>query len=106
MQSLFEELGIDPATFEWPQLSLCRGTDTEWYYDEYESDPEIAMAVDEMCLHCPVLRQCYAAGEDGERGVWGGVYWNGAGGHDKARNRHKLEETWRRLERRLGRKIR
>lgn len=99
MSSLLDELGIDPESFEWNDLALCRnieieGPETDAFFDQYESDEEAAKATDQMCLHCPVIRECFFAGSQGQQGVWGGVYWNGAGKPDKNKNSHKTEETW------------
>ena len=100
--SLIEELGLDEDTLTWHQLALCKNMDREDFYDNYESDPQVAKAIDEACLVCPVMKQCAMAGEDGEWGVWGGIYWNGAGKPDKARNSHKSPEVWERIAKKLA----
>lgn len=99
MPSLFDELGLDPDDFEWRDLSLCRnikitGPENDTFFDQYESDTEAAKAADEMCLHCPVISECFFAGSEGQYGVWGGVYWNGSGKPDKNKNSHKTDEVW------------
>jgi hypothetical protein len=99
MSSLFDELGLDPEDFEWRDLALCKAYKIEnaaqdIFFDRYESDPEAAKAADEMCLHCPVISECFFAGANGQYGVWGGVYWNGSGKPDKNKNSHKTEEVW------------
>lgn len=103
MSNLLDELGLDPENFEWQDLSLCSGMATEFFYEKYESDVEFARAVDQVCLHCPVFKQCTLFGmENGEYGVWGGVYWNGAGKPDKNKNSHKTEEDWAEIGRRIN----
>jgi hypothetical protein len=92
--SLLEELGLDPENIEWFQLALCDGMEIVWFYDSYESDQEIAKAVDDHCLHCPVIKECGLRGMNGEYGVWGGIYWAGNGKPDKAKNNHKTPEVW------------
>jgi hypothetical protein len=99
--NLLEELGLDAESIEWTQLSLCRGMETELFYDEYESDPKIACQVDQACLVCPVMAQCGQQGLSGEYGVWGAIYWDGQGKPDKAKNAHKTEEDWKEIRRRL-----
>lgn len=95
MSSLLESLGVDAEEFEWHHLALCQKMPTELFYDKYESDQETAKAVDSICASCPVQRECFFAGsEDGEYGVWGGVYWNGSGKPDKNKNAHKTPEIW------------
>lgn len=99
MSSLFDELGLDPEDFEWRHLSLCRSInmetpDDDVFFDRYESDEEAAKATDQICLHCPVISECFFAGAEGQYGVWGGVYWNGSGKPDKNKNSHKTEDVW------------
>lgn len=100
--SLLEELGIDPEDFTWHSLSLCQNLDPELFYSKYESEEEVARQTDEICLHCPVMKQCGLQGPKGEHGVWGGIYWNGSGKPDKNRNSHKSPETWDRIKKRLS----
>ena len=102
VNELLQELGIDPERFRWEDLSACSGMDTEIFYSAYESDPVIAKAADEMCLHCPVMKMCHAKGEQGQWGLWGGVYWNGSGREDAARSMHKTEEVRKRIAKRLS----
>lgn len=99
--SLIDELGLDPLEIKWQDLALCKNTDPEDFYDQYESDQQIAKQIDEQCLVCPVMKECALMGQKGEWGVWGGVYWNGAGKQDKARNDHKTPEVWERITKRI-----
>lgn len=92
--SLLEELGLDPTEFEWHDLALCQGMPTNMFYEDYEQDDETAKAVDEACLRCPVISQCFFKGAESQHGVWGGVYWNGSGKPDKNKNAHKKPEIW------------
>ena len=92
--SLLEELGLDPDEFVWQDLALCANMDTNLFYDEYETNQVVRTQVDEICSRCPVQRECLLTGHGGEIGVWGGVYWNGNGKPDRARNEHK-PEGWR-----------
>ena len=97
MSNILNDLGVDQEDFEWWHLGLCRGMDTNLFYDKYESDSNIAKSIDEACLSCPVIKMCYDAGVDNEEyGVWGGVYLN-AGSINRSRNTHKDQETWKRL---------
>lgn len=104
--SLFDELGLDPNNFIWQDLAACKGLETNWFYDEYESDELHARNADQICYNCPVLQACALdAIEYKEEGLWGGVYWTN-GRVDKARNKHKTEEEWEWLEEQIGQKIR
>lgn len=95
MSDILNELGTDQDDFDWYHLSICRGMDTNLFYDKYESDVNIAKSIDEMCLSCPVARMCYeSAIENNEHGVWGGVYLN-SGEIDKMKNIHKTQEVWK-----------
>jgi len=92
MSSLLEEFGLDPEDFEWQDLALCSNMPTSFFYDSYESDTETAKSIDQVCLRCPVIKECFFMGAKGEHGVWGGFYWNGSGTPDKNKNSHKTEE--------------
>jgi hypothetical protein len=97
MSNILNDLGIDKDDFDWWHLAVCRGMDTNLFYEKYESDSNIAKSIDEACLSCPVIKMCYASGvEKDEYGIWGGVYLN-AGSIDKTRNLHKSQDTWKRL---------
>lgn len=101
MSNLYDALGVDPDDLEWEDLAYCQGTDTSLFYEQYESDPDTAVLVDEMCLSCPVLARCLSAGMDNdEYGTWGGFYLT-AGKVDANRNAHKTDEVKRRLRARL-----
>lgn len=106
MSSLLDELGLDPEEFDWEDLALCKSTVTspedDVFFDRYESDEESAKAADDMCLRCPVIRQCFFAGAEGRTGVWGGVYWNGSGKPDKNKNSHKTDEVWSKVHERVS----
>jgi hypothetical protein len=99
--NLIDELGLDPQDFQWQDLALCSNMPTSFFYDQYETDKETAKAVDEACLRCPVIKQCFFAGAENQHGVWGGVYWNGSGKPDNNRNSHKNEKTWSEIQRRV-----
>jgi len=107
-RSLLSELGLDAEHLEWHDLALCRnseidGPENDFFFDRYESSPESAKAADQMCLHCPVMRQCFFEGSRGNQGLWGGVYWMDSGKPDVNRNRHKTDEIWDEIYSRVGR---
>jgi Transcription factor WhiB len=87
---------------DWRNLATCAGTsaetdDADPFFDDYEADPFVAQAVDQMCLSCPVIKQCGMTGRRGkEWGVWGGIYLKD-GKIDRSRNQHKTDEDWKRL---------
>ena len=103
-----EDLGIDPDNFQWEDLALCQNMDTELFFRRYENDSQLAIAVDELCLHCPVIQLCYnKAKKSGQWGVWAGWYWAGSNGAnmnkiDKARNLHKTDAVVNRLKESVG----
>ena len=104
MLDLLEELGIDPEDFNWMLLGTCNNSDftPRDFYDRYEESEEHAKLMDEMCLGCPVMRNCSLRGQrDKEYGLWGGVYWDGTGKPDMKRNEHKTKETWQRVAEKL-----
>lgn len=95
-------LGLDPEELEWKDLALCSQMDTNLFYDDYESSEQVARMVDDICLSCPVMKQCLQRGTDnGEWGVWGGIYLV-SGRPDSSKNTHKTTETWQEIKERLG----
>lgn len=105
MPSLFEQLGIDKEDVKWYHLSACKNMPINWFYDDYESDKELAKQIDQVCLHCPVVRQCHAEGvATKEKGVWGGIYMD-LGRTDKQYNVHKEADTWKELKKLHGKNI-
>jgi hypothetical protein len=97
MSDILNDLGIDSEDLDWFHLSVCRGMDTNLFYEKYEADPNIAKSIDEMCLSCPVIAMCYETGVEGsEYGIWGGVYLS-SGSIDRSKNLHKTQEVWKRL---------
>lgn len=102
MSNILDDLGIDRKDFQWFHLALCRGMDTNLFYDKYEVDVNVAKSIDEACLGCPVIKMCYDAGvQNNEHGIWGGVYLN-SGSVDKSRNIHKTKEIWKRIKEKHG----
>jgi hypothetical protein len=85
--------------FKWQDYAACNGIeDTNIFFDDYESDVIIAMNTDQVCMHCPVAKQCLQDGEStGSWGIWGGVYLV-YGKIDTSKNSHKSDEDWKRLE--------
>ena len=64
------------------------------FFDKYEENKDLAGAIDNMCINCPVQRMCLAQGvSNKEWGVWGGIYLEG-GEISKEFNSHKSKETW------------
>ncbi len=68
MSSILSDLGIDKDEFDWYDLAICRGMDTNLFFDKYETDINIAKNIDEACMSCPVSKMCYEVGvENDER---------------------------------------
>lgn len=94
ISDLLYELGIDLESLRWQDLALCNSMPTNMFYDDYETDEQVAKIVDEACLSCPVMKQCLERGiENNEWGVWGGIYLV-SGRKDDNKNMHKTEEIW------------
>ena len=97
MSNILKEMGLDAQDVKWYHLSACSGTTINWFYDDYESDKDLANQVDSMCLHCPVIKQCYREGVNNkEKGTWGGIFLD-LGRVDKNANSHKTDEKWKKL---------
>jgi hypothetical protein len=105
LPSLFDQLGIDEQDVKWYHLAACKNMSINWFYDDYEVDKELAKQIDQVCMHCPVLKQCHAEGvKNKEKGVRGGVYMD-LGRPDKQHNSHKTPETWKELKKLHGKNI-
>lgn len=108
MQQTLQSLGIDTERFDWSDMASCRdidpeliSPDTDIFFDGYEKSESIAKATDEICLHCPVTKECFDYGQENElTGCFGGFYLI-KGEVDSARNKHKTEETVRKLSGRI-----
>jgi hypothetical protein len=97
MSNILNNLGVDQKDLDWWHLGVCRGMDTNLFYDKYEIDANIAKNIDEACMSCPVSKMCYKSGvENNEYGVWGGIYLS-SGLIDKTRNLHKTPESWEKI---------
>jgi hypothetical protein len=100
MRQTLQGLGIDTETFDWSDVGSCRNIDRKLisgdgdiFFDGYEKSESIAKATDEICLRCPVTKECFDYGQENElTGCWGGFYLN-KGDVDSARNKHKSEQT-------------
>jgi hypothetical protein len=96
-RSLLEQIGIDPRDFEWQHLAACTGYPTNLFFEDYEKDPVQAQQVDQLCISCPVARECFKLGVDTKStGVFGGFYLSN-GEPAKTRNSHKTQEVAMRL---------
>lgn len=81
----------------WQDEALCAESDVELYFDKYEESDDIAIKIDNMCMNCPVVRECFMYGVESESwGVWGGIYLVD-GNPDRVRNSHKTKEVWRQV---------
>lgn len=104
MSDILGFLGLDSDDIEWYHLAACVNMHVNNFYDYYENDQKLAKQIDEMCMVCPVVKQCYSEGvRNKEKGVWGGVYLD-LGRADKQNNSHKSEQDWKRLKKIHGRK--
>lgn len=93
---------LEDDDLEWYHISVCQGMDTNYFYDDYESDPLFAKVMDSICLSCPVRTMCLREGVDNnEYGLWGGVFLNN-GKTDKSRNAHKTDEVWEQIRGGIG----
>ena len=105
MSQILKELGIDAQDLKWYHLAACKNMNINWFYDSYEDDKILAQTSDQVCLSCPVIKQCYKEGvENKEKGVWGGIYMD-LGRVDKLNNSHKTKETWNELKKIHGKNI-
>lgn len=79
---------------DWKDEALCKGYDTNLFFDKYEEDENLRPAIDKLCSECPVARQCFAVGiSQKETGVWGGVYLD-RGSISREFNKHRKKPQW------------
>lgn len=107
---ILDALGIDEDDLEWHRLATCRGISENLqniFFDDYEVDPVIAEQADNLCLSCPVAKQCLLEGlRTKSYGLWGGIFLDYTGKPSAKFNKHKSEETWKRLAKVHGYKLR
>jgi hypothetical protein len=95
--SVLDALGIEPDDLVWQDLAVCDGLELSRFYEGYETSERTAKLTDQICLSCPVRKECLSAGiENSEYGVWGGIYLT-AGKADEAKNAHKTNEIRQQL---------
>lgn len=82
---------------KWMDNANCVGK--EKAFDNYEQGGIYAQEADEMCITCPVIKECFIAGSRGQWGQWGGVFWKGNGEPDLRANEHKSSEFMEEVER-------
>jgi Transcription factor WhiB len=105
MSKILKSLGIDVEDLRWYHLSACKNMNINWFYDDYESDKILAQTIDQVCLNCPVVKNCYSEGvAKSEKGVWGGIYMD-LGRVDKLNNSHKTKDIWTQLKKLHGKNI-
>ena len=46
MSNILNDLGIDEDDFDWWHLAVCRGMDTNLFYEKYEADSNIAKSIE------------------------------------------------------------
>ena len=105
-KTLIDFFNLEDEDFDWRKIASCVNyDDPELFFEVYEGDRITAANTDQICLNCPVIRQCFRQGfGDRETGLWGGVYLeNGKVSRDS--NSHKKPETWKRLSALHGRKF-
>ena len=79
---------------KWKDSASCLEYDTNLFFDKYEEEPGLRLAIDSLCLSCPVSKTCFAVGVSSkEYGVWGGIYLE-AGVISKEFNDHKTSDHW------------
>ena len=64
MSDILNKLNSDQDAIRWWDLAACNGMDTNLFFDKYESDVQMANAIDQCCLSCPVISMCYKSGVD------------------------------------------
>jgi hypothetical protein len=99
--NLLEAFGRDEDEVKWQDFGSCVGLDPQLFDETYKDNPALRPVVDEICLTCPVMKECYEAGtKNGESFVWGGTYLeNGKPVPDL--NDHKTDAVNNQMDKRL-----
>jgi len=78
----------------WKDDGSCFEYDTNIFFEKYEDEVDLRLAIDKLCSACPVSKTCFAYGISGkEWGVWGGIYLEN-GIISKEFNSHKEKQDW------------
>lgn len=81
----------------WVEDASCKDLDTSLFFEQYENDADMARIVDNICIECPVAKECFEYGcSSNSWGLWGGVFLV-EGKPDNSRNAHKDKETWEKV---------
>jgi Transcription factor WhiB len=103
--SIIHDLGLFEDDLRWEQLATCKDYDTYDFFEGYETDKVVSKNVDEMCLSCPVVQQCFQFGRETKSyGVFGGVYLEN-GRPSRTMNSHKTDLHWKKLKASLGENV-
>lgn len=102
ISSILDALGLDSEDLEWHDLAICHNMPLSRFYEDYESNARRARLTDQICLSCPVRKQCLQAGiENNEWGVWGSIYLEN-GRISESKNAHKTQDIWDEIEDGIG----
>jgi hypothetical protein len=86
---------------KWKDDALCLDYDTNLFFDKYEEDELLRPAIDDLCMSCPVIKECFSVGITmKEWGIWGSIYLEG-GDISREFNRHKTKAKWASIWQRL-----
>lgn len=78
----------------WSKDASCLNMDSNLFFDKYEESTNVRNAIDNLCMNCPVQRNCLAIGVSRQEwGVWGGVFLEN-GKISKEMNNHKDNSSW------------
>lgn len=87
----------DMHKLKWKDQASCLEYDTDLFFDKYEEEEPLRLAIDALCMSCPVVKTCFAVGiTSKETGVWGGIYLD-SGEISKEFNSHKTSIMWSNL---------
>ena len=93
---------MDPEDVRWYHIASCRDMPVSWFFEDYESDKELAKQIDQICISCPAIQYCYKeALANKDWGVRGGIYLV-RGKADRSYNQHKTPEVWRKIKKILN----
>jgi hypothetical protein len=102
MTDLLKEFGLDAAEVHWKDFAACKNLDPKYFDRYYQDKPKLRPVVDEICLSCPVFKECATeAVLHKESYVWAATYFDN-GTMVPEMNDHKTDEVKARMAERLS----
>ncbi len=99
--NILEQLGLQEDRLAWQDLAACRRDDPKYFDKYYQDNPVVRPMVDEICINCPVIKECFtSAARNKESFLWAAT-WLDNGQPVSEMSDHQTKEFKQRLRERL-----